>query len=254
MGAALLKSPGKLVEILTSLVSQVGIPRSVPISVKIRLLDPLSETVDLVRRLCTTGIARVTVHCRTIPMRPREAAIRGVLASIANVCHEAGVECFANGDVESRAHAQQLIEEYGVDGCMIARAAEANPSVFLPGEKLPWSHVAREYLRTAIEFDNHFPNTKFCLSHIVPGKSDLYAPLSRCKTIQEVREILSVPFDFPQVKQKEEKISSGAVEKAKSFSETAKAAGGGVVARSGGKKASERGVPTHLNRVPEQEP
>lgn len=253
MGAALLKVPEKLIEILTSLVTEVGVPSLLPISVKIRLLEPLSDTVDLVRRICTTGVSRVTVHCRTIPMRPRDTAIRDVLSDIAKVCHEAGVECFANGDVTSRTHAEQLIKEYGVDGCMIARAAETNPSVFLPGDKLPWYDIAREYLRTSIEFDHHFPNIKFCLSHIVPGKSPLHLAITRCKTPQQACEILGVPFEHLPVEGKAKKVNSGAVEKAKAFSETARAAGGGVAVKSGGKKTNERGVSVHGNEAAERE-
>ncbi|RPA91363.1 FMN-linked oxidoreductase [Choiromyces venosus 120613-1] len=249
MGAALLKNPDRLVDILTSLVTEVGAPNSVPISVKIRLLEPHSDTIDLVRRLCTTGISRVTVHCRTIPMRPREPAIRDVLSQIADVCHEAGIECFANGDVNSRAHAEELIEMYGVDGCMIARAAETNPSIFLSGEKLPWLDVAKEYVRTAIEVDNHFSNIKFCLSHIIPGKTELYPLISRSKTVRQICEILEIPYEPPTPRAEEKVVEKG---KAKS-SATAKAAGGGSV-KHGGKKQKERGVGTHSKTIPEQEP
>ncbi|KAG0137587.1 hypothetical protein HOY82DRAFT_477688 [Tuber indicum] len=255
MGAALLKNPDKLIDILTSLVTEVGEPNSVPISVKIRLLEPHTDTIGLVQRLCTTGISRVTVHCRTIPMRPREPAIRGVLSEIANVCHEAGIECFANGDVTSRAHAEELIEKHGVDGCMIARAAETNPSVFLSGEKLPWRDVAREYMKIAVEVDNHFPNIKFCLLHIIPGKTDLYPLISRSKTARQICEILEIPYEPPAPRVEEttvEKVGSKAVQKAKS-SPTVKAAGAGVGVKHGGKKRKERGIGGHSKTIPEQE-
>ena len=256
MGAALLRNPDRLVDILTSLVTEVGVPNSVPISVKIRLLEPHSDTIGLVQRLCTTGISRVTVHCRTIPMRPREPAIRDVLSEIANVCHEAGIECFANGDVKSRAHAEELIEEHGVDGCMIARAAETNPSVFLPGERLPWLDVAKEYMRTAVKVDNHFPNIKFCLLQIIPGKADLYPLVSRSKTARQVCEILEIPYETPTPRMEEkaaENVSSRVIQKAKSSS-TVEAAGGGGSIKHRGKKRKERGVGAHSKAVPEQEP
>ncbi|CUS07338.1 unnamed protein product [Tuber aestivum] len=267
MGAALLKNPDRLVDILTSLVTEVGVPNSVPISVKIRLLEPHSDTIGLVQRLCTTGISRVTVHCRTIPMRPREPAVRDVLSDIANVCREAGIECFANGDVDSRAHAEELIGKHGVDGCMIARAAETNPSVFLPGEKLPWLDVAKEYTRIAVEVDNHFPNIKFCLSHIIPGKTDLYPLISRSKTARQICEILEIPYEPPAPRLEEnldkafgkaaraEMVGSKAVQKAKSSS-TVKAAGGGDSVKHREKKRKERGVGLHseITGILEQEP
>jgi len=256
MGAALLRNPDRLVDILTSLVTEVGVPNSVPISVKIRLLEPHSDTIGLVQRLCTTGISRVTVHCRTIPMRPREPAIRDVLSEIASVCHEAGIECFANGDVKSRAHAEELIEEHGVDGCMIARAAETNPSVFLPGERLPWLDVAKEYMRTAVRVDNHFPNIKFCLLQIIPGKTDLYPLISRSKTARQVCEILEIPYEPPTPRMEEkvaENVGSRVIQKAKSSS-TVEAAGGGGSIKHRGKKRKERGVGAHSKAVPKQEP
>lgn len=246
MGAALLKAPDKLVAILTALVNEVGIPYSVPISVKIRLLEPHSETVELVQRLCLTGISRLTVHCRTIPMRPREPAIRDVLASIASVCRASGVKIFANGDVDSRAHALRLCEEYGVDGCMIARAAETNMSVFRAEGALPWREVTEEFLRTAVSVESHFTNTKFCLGHVIPGKSECYTKVIQSRTYEQVFEALGMVYEPPagtEVKgTAEEKVGSKAVEKAKMLSDTVRAASGGAAPLKGGKKSSIRGV------------
>ncbi|KAL7269005.1 tRNA-dihydrouridine synthase 2 [Rhizina undulata] len=246
MGAGLLKVPEKLTSILSSLVTEVGVPNSLPISVKIRLLEPPSATLDLIHQLCKTGIVRVTVHCRTTPMRPRDPAIRDVLADIASICHSYGVECFANGDIESRSHAEQIIKEYGVDGCMIARAAETNPSVF--SEKLlPWDVVAKEYLKTSMERDNHVANTKFCLSHLIPGKEEVYQLVSRSKSVEKICEALGVeyrPVVKPEVegKKESEKVDSKAVEKAKKGSDTVKAAGGGGAGKKKEKKLNQRGV------------
>lgn len=246
MGAALLKAPEKLVAILTALVNEVGTPYSVPISVKIRLLEPHSETVELVRRLCLTGISRLTVHCRTIPMRPREPAVRDVLTSIASVCRASGVKVFANGDVDSRAHALQLCEEYGVDGCMIARAAETNMSVFRAEGALPWREVAEEFLRTAVSVESHFTNTKFCLGHVIPGKSEYYSKVIRSRTYDQVFEVLGMVYEPPvgtEVEGKvEEKVGSNAVEKAKTLSDTVRAASGSAAPLKSGKKSSVRGV------------
>ncbi|ODH26346.1 hypothetical protein ACO22_04674 [Paracoccidioides brasiliensis] len=133
MGAALLQKPDLLVSILTALVTEVGAPHQISISVKIRLLSDPERTRDLVTRLCATGITGLTVHCRTTPMRPRERAIRDQLPMIASICRNAGVAILMNGDVESRDHALKLMKEYGVDGAMIATSAEANSSCFRTG-------------------------------------------------------------------------------------------------------------------------
>ena len=173
MGAALLRTPDRLTAILEALVTQIGAEYQIGISVKIRLLETAAETEALVRRLCATGITGLTIHCRTTPMRPRERAIREQLHMIASVCREAGVACLMNGDVADRDGAEALIREYGVDGAMIASAAEKNPSCFrsqAQGGLLPWRQLGREYLETAMSVHNKFGNTKFLLAQMLPGK------------------------------------------------------------------------------------
>lgn len=157
MGAALLQDPERLTSILRALVEHVGTPHAIGISVKIRLLETAEQTAALVRALVTTGITGLTVHCRTTPMRPRERAIRDQLRMIGELCREAGVACLMNGDVYDKDKAQALAVEYGVDGAMIATAAEANPSVFrsaaegarCPGAK-SWPSMCARRLRLRI--------------------------------------------------------------------------------------------------------
>jgi len=175
MGAALLKTPDTLCAILEALVQEVGKEYEIGISVKIRLLSTAEETEALVRRLVRTGITGLTIHCRTTPMRPRERAIRDQLKMIVDVCHEAGVACVMNGDVENREQSIQLMEQYGADGTMIATAAEKNPSVFRPKELggiAHWKEVAREYMQLALSVENRWGNTKFLLAQHIPGKEE----------------------------------------------------------------------------------
>ena len=184
MGAALLKDPDRLCAILTALVEEVGKPWQIGISVKIRILQTQEQTVELVKRLCATGITGLTVHCRTTPMRPRERAIREQLKAVVQTCHEAGVACVMNGDVEDREQATRLIEEFGADGAMIATAAEKNPLVFQRGSHTGrdnWREVVREYIQTAMRMENRWGNTKFTLAQLIPGKADKTIQISKCK-------------------------------------------------------------------------
>jgi len=146
MGAALLKDVPRLVSILRALVQEVGKVYDIGISCKIRLLDTDEETYDMVRQLCRTGIVGLTVHCRTTPMRNTEKALLDRIRGVAEICHEEGIPCLANGDVENYEDALRIMKEYNVDGAMIARAAEVNPSCFRRGGKLPSIEVARELL------------------------------------------------------------------------------------------------------------
>lgn len=60
MGAALLKQPDKVKEIMTTLVQGV----SKPVTCKIRLLPTLEATLELVKVIESTGVEAVGVHGR----------------------------------------------------------------------------------------------------------------------------------------------------------------------------------------------
>jgi tRNA-dihydrouridine synthase 2 len=199
MGAALLRTPDLLCNILTSLVEEVGKPFEIGISVKIRILDTPEETAALVKRLVRTGITGLTVHCRTTPMRPRERAIRHQLKMIGEICHEAGVACLMNGDVTSRTEAFKLAEEFNVDGAMIATEAEKNPSCFRPDAeggphewRSQWKTVVTEYMRFALQVENRWGNTKYLLSQMIPGKEKAYAAMNKSKCYTDVIKALGL--------------------------------------------------------------
>ncbi|KAI0109651.1 FMN-linked oxidoreductase [Nemania sp. FL0031] len=255
MGAALLRTPDKLCAILEALVANIVPEFEIGISVKIRILETAELTEALVRRLVATGITGLTVHCRTTPMRPRERALRGQLRMIANVCHEAGVACLMNGDVESREHALKLIEEYGVDGAMIATQAEKNSSCFqseADGGLLPWNNVVKQYLRYAMEVENKYGNTKFMLTQLIPGKAFVYREISSCKSYTRICEMLG--YDDLAERAREVDLSldidpdnTGKKKNTKKNNTTALAAGGQTAMSRGAnslvkKSLSERGV------------
>ncbi|KAI8251242.1 tRNA-dihydrouridine(20) synthase [Colletotrichum sp. SAR11_239] len=254
MGAALLKTPDKLCAILEALVTNIMPEFEIGISVKIRLLSTPEETEALVRRLCATGITGLTIHCRTTPMRPRERAIRNDLRMVAEICHEFGVACIMNGDVEGRDHAVDLIKEYGVDGAMIATSAEANSSCFrasVDGGVALWEEVAATYVKYALEVANKFGNTKYLLCQIVPGKSGMYQKMNQCKTYTQICRALGLDDLMDLARQTDwdkgiDPEGSGKPEKAeKKANPSAMAAGGNMKASRDSqtsRKMSERGV------------
>ena len=188
MGAALLKTPDILCSILEDLVSRVGKPFSKPISVKIRILDDEKSTLELVERLCSTGISNLTVHCRTTPMRNRESPIRDYLPKIYEVCKNRNVSLIMNGAIRDRAHFKSIHEELNLPsdvGGMIAENAEVNASVFNE-EPVPWHETCKNYIKFANQFENNIGNTKFMLNRIVPGKSEFFQYFIKCKTLQEI--------------------------------------------------------------------
>lgn len=227
MGAALLKTPEKLCSILEALVKNVGEVFEIGISVKIRILDTAEETQALVKKLCQTGITGLTVHCRTTPMRPRERAIRDQLKMVVETCHEAGVACVMNGDVYSRDEALELMKEFGADGAMIATAAETNPSVFRPGSeggKAEWDEVVKEYVKTAMEVENRWGNTKYLLGQMIPGKQQVYKKMMATKSYGGMCESLGYAEFEALARDADERLEIGAFEKPKMTKAEKKAA------------------------------
>ncbi|CAI7671317.1 unnamed protein product [Penicillium manginii] len=263
MGAALLRTPDKLVSILEALVKEVGTPYQIGISVKIRILETPELTAALVTRLVRTGITGLTVHCRTTPMRPRERALRDQLRMVKDICHEAGVPCLMNGDVESRDHGLALMEEYGVDGAMIATSAEANSSAFrskADGGLAPWKEVVYD--------ENKLGNTKFLLNMLISGKDKVYNEAKQCKTYLDfcrklgfddlldhaarVDEIidLSHKWTAPPGEEAKDQPRSKAVQNAMENNESARAAGGNGARTKSATQPTHAGGPIRTSSVP----
>lgn len=257
MGAALLKTPELLASILRTLVKEVGEVYEIGISVKIRLLETVDKTEALVRLLCQTGITGLTVHCRTTAMRPRERAIREQLRMIASVCRDAGVACLMNGDVKNRDEALQLMQEYNVDGAMIATAAEANPSCFRTADQgglLPWREVVTEYVQTALEVENKYGNTKFLLTQLIPNKAEEMRKITTAKSYTDVCDALELDGLRDLARDVDERLglmnrvsAEAGTKKARSRNKSAQAAGGNMAKeRAIGDRSriplSERGV------------
>lgn len=178
---------------------------------------------------------------------------------VADICHENGVACLMNGDVTTREEGLRLAEEFGADGAMIATAAEKNPSCFrseADGGVAPWQEVVESYVKTALDVDNRFGNTKFLLAQMVPGKSQHYQPISQCKSYVKTCETLGLDKYVEQAKEVDSRcgldqppMGKAAKKKAKN-SASALAAGGQMARQRNGegerrKKAlSERGPST----------
>jgi tRNA-dihydrouridine synthase 2 len=253
MGAALLRTPDRLCAILEALVKNIMPEYQIGISVKIRLLETAAETEALVRKLVATGITGLTIHCRTTPMRPREAAIRGQLRMIADICREAGVACLMNGDVEDRDQALRLAGEFGADGAMIATAAEKNPSCFrsqAEGGLAPWNEVVDIYMKYAMDVENRFGNTKHMLAQLIPGKAKKHGQLTQCKSYSQICQLLGLDSLLERARQMDLALNidpDGNRPKAgKKANNSALAAGGNMaearVSQQHRKTASQRGV------------
>lgn len=147
MGAALLKKPDTIVDIISTLSRNL----SIPVSLKIRLLENEADSVELLRRVEHAGASAVAIHrclfaqsvlaltscSRYVHERPRQKAHWDILGNVIRSSTIA-IPIIANGDVYSQDDIASLKEISGADSVMIARGAIADPSIFAPrGRAVP---------------------------------------------------------------------------------------------------------------------
>ncbi len=159
-GAALLKEPDKMITMTKAVVDSVN----VPVTVKTRLGWDRSSIiiVDLAKRLEDTGIAALTIHCRT-----RIEAIKGEAdwSWIPKIKENILIPVILNGDVKTPQDVKRAFEETGCNGVMIGRAAIGYPFIFREakhfletGEELAPPDISEridiclEHLRNEIKF------------------------------------------------------------------------------------------------------
>lgn len=124
-GAALLKDLSLMENMTKELVKAVKIP----VTVKTRLgWDEKSiNIIEVAKILESTGIAALTIHCRT-----REMAMRGNAdwTWISRVKEKVNLPIILNGDVRSPQDVKRAFAETNCDALMIGRAAIGNPFLF----------------------------------------------------------------------------------------------------------------------------
>jgi nifR3 family TIM-barrel protein len=135
-GSALMKNP----ELVREIVSKVVKAIEKPVTVKIRkgFDENHVNAVEIAKIIEDCGAAAVAVHGRT-----REQYYSGTADwdIIRQVKEAVSIPVIGNGDVTGPESAKKMIEETGVDGIMIGRAARGNPWIF--GQ-------IKEYLETGV--------------------------------------------------------------------------------------------------------
>ena len=124
-GSALLKDALLVSRILESVVKAVD----VPVTLKIRTgWDKNNRNALNIARIASdSGIQALTIHGRT-----RACGFKGSVEheTAGEIKARYDITVIANGDITTPETAKKIINDYGVDGIMIGRAAQGNPWIF----------------------------------------------------------------------------------------------------------------------------
>uniref|UniRef100_A0A8C9DMX5 Dihydrouridine synthase 2 n=1 Tax=Prolemur simus TaxID=1328070 RepID=A0A8C9DMX5_PROSS len=201
MGAALLSDPDKIEKVSLAWV-KAGVLNHV--TTLDGLLPQLEDTLNLVKRIERTGIAAIAVHGRKREERPQHPVSCDVIKAIADAL---SIPVIANGG--SHDHIQQYldIEDFrqatAASSVMVARAAMWNPSIFLKEGLRPLEEVMQKYIRYAVQYDNHYTNTKYCLCQML--REQLESPQGRllhaAQSSQEICEAFGLGAFYEETTQ-----------------------------------------------------
>ena len=203
-GAALLKSPNKIKEIVGAVVKAVP----VPVTVKIRSgWDNNSINAVEVAKICEeAGASAITVHGRT---RSQGYSGKSDLDIIKAVKENVSIPVIGNGDVVSIETAKKMLEYTGCDAIMIGRGVLGNP--WLMKEIVTYLHTGEIINKPSYE-----ERINMCFHHLdyllkikpervavlemrshtawyikgMPGAQGVKGQIFKAKTVDELKKIL----------------------------------------------------------------
>ncbi|MEC8874804.1 MAG: tRNA-dihydrouridine synthase family protein, partial [Candidatus Thermoplasmatota archaeon] len=124
-GAALLRDPDRVVEMVRACIEVA----KVPITVKMRLGTGSGQNtaLEICQRLESEGVERICVHGRTLRQRYSGEAD---WSQIREIVDSVDIPVIANGDVVDASTAAACLEATGAAGLMIGRGAIGRPTIF----------------------------------------------------------------------------------------------------------------------------
>jgi len=185
-GAALLRRPTRMKDIVSCLVNE----QSLPVTAKLRLSSTdVKKTIKVAILLEKAGVSAITIHARTINQKNSGPSL---LNAISNVKQAVAIPVIGNGGVEGSALSYgKMLRITLCDAVMIGKAAIYNPGLFgrLQGNQ-NWEHFSpatrvswlRSYVKYAMKYNclnqtNVLQRAKDFLRPYIPVRkiSHLYA-------------------------------------------------------------------------------
>lgn len=124
-GAALLKDPDKVYDIIKAIKANV----SKPVTVKIRAGwdHTCINAVEIARKAEAAGASAITIHGRTRSQMYTGLADLDVIKAVKAAVK---IPVIGNGDIKDGPSAKRMLDYTGVDAVMVGRAALGNPWIF----------------------------------------------------------------------------------------------------------------------------
>ena len=101
-----------------------------PVSLKTRIGYDQITIEEWVKHLLEVEPVNISIHGRTLKQMYSGQADWEAIARAATIIHQTQTTVLGNGDIQNLAQAYERIQQYGVDGALIGRAAFGNPWVF----------------------------------------------------------------------------------------------------------------------------
>lgn len=206
-GCAMIRTPELVGHIISA--AKAG---GLPVSVKTRLGDiSTDEWPEWLGSLLSHDIANLTIHLRTRKEMSKVPAHYELIPDIKALRDKLAPNTLLtiNGDIRDREHGEELAEQYGIDGVMIARGIFHNPFAFAltgSGSIVTDSNNQRGALIALLnlhldlhdKYDKEFgprkfdPLKRFFKIYVrdFPGASEIRDKLMHTKNTAEVRDIL----------------------------------------------------------------
>lgn len=177
-----------------------------PVSVKARLgISKPEEFREWLAFLLKQDIVNLTIHLRTRKEMSKVAAHHELIPEIKKLRDEIAPQTLLtiNGDVRDRAHGEELVRVYGVDGVMIGRGIFTDPYAFAHGEHPHSRDELLGLLNLHLDlFDKYSeeleprrfePLKRFFKIYVreFEGAGELRARLMETKSTAEVRAVLA---------------------------------------------------------------
>lgn len=201
--SALINNRPLALEIIQS--TKEGSAGKLPVSVKTRLGF---SAVDMSwpELLLQQDLAMLTMHGRTRKEMSKVPAHWDLIGQVRELRDQIAPNTLVigNGDVSSRQHGLELIEQYKLDGVMIGRGVFQDPFVF--AEQSPWDNFSREerlaLFSRQVELFKHtwedherpiYTLNKFCKIYIngFDGAKELREKFMQAGSSQELSELIA---------------------------------------------------------------